>query len=490
MTDDKKNGMGNNEEEDFTPKDIKEDEWERLNNLFTNAGYHDIIVNLVNLTIYGIIKFITSHTQDTIIRIISQRWEKGTIVKEKDITDQVSNAFMKTISETEEERKTISGVTLSGSEIRQIEFYLLLNILYGWYTGKLGLPKVKELRNMALREVRRTTHRRHLGMSVRQFTFRIIQIIKTALPRLISIFAEGKEKDSKEVVQHCVSFLNSSLGLKFISDIIEEREVEYNKEPEESGEKETLTDQQPTTADKKTKKEESEGTSQDTSDDSGTVYDNSKKKRKRSENDYNEEEVTGEELTEPQTKEIVRVQEPQIQPQPQQEPQKVELNVLRADHDLVDSLFRRTDTTAKPMIHTLIRELSWELKAKLELGRRLFPALMFYFQDLIRPEEFMDAEKLGTRLATELIGIVNYYSKYGVNIKEMLDELQKLRKFNEEAKRIVDVILSLFPLPCPSCGHMIELDPLLANRLMIDKYIYDFIYGVTGDSDEANQQNI
>jgi hypothetical protein len=473
-------------------KNLPSKKYEAIKRYFTEVSRQDLLKYLIHLMLHEVIKIDVNDRGEPRFWIILRRWENDIIVKEEDITKTVRDAFMRSKLD-ERELKMIKGVTLSDEDIRTIQFPLLLTIISEWAAGRdVGLPlSFEELKERAAIEeatsYRKQEHRIHHNWEVQNFVYHVYKLMAGLLPKLIMMQKGNKsraETDDATIVSSVVSQLNSSFGPKMIRDALNEEAIEekgmikveeINVEGEEARKGEGG--------------EEGEGKVIE------QIYTENKNKpvtartKGGGDDDGRKPPSTtgmggGDDKDEDKGKEE------------RKETTKPDLVVHKEDFNFVENLVKKIDNPTRPIFHALTKELTWDLRVKLELGRRIFPSLMFYFQDLIKPEEYLDPEKLGSRLAYEMVAIVDYYQRNGVNIHELINEMEKMRKEIDEYKRSYkNLIFAINQLrntlmPCPSCGYHVPIGPnvvgTLITMLATRKFAYDILRGA--ETENGQQQ--
>jgi hypothetical protein len=484
-------------------KNLSQKKYEAIKRYFAEADHQDILRYLIHLMLHEVIKIDVNNQGEPRFKIILRRWENNNIVKEEDITNIVRDAFMRS-NLSVRELKMIKGVKLSDEDIRMIQFPLLLTILSEWAADRdVGLPlSFKELKERAAIEeatsYRKQEHKIHHNYEVFRFLYHIDKLMAELLPRLIMMQKGNNstaEMDDSRIISSIVSQLNSSFGPKMIRDALmeetieeggmvkreeiqkEEKEVEIKVEGEES---------------EKEKRKEGEGKVIE------QIYAEIKNKPMTS----SAKGGGGDGRKPPSTTGMGGGDDDEDEDKDKEkkkETTKQDLVVHKEDFNFVENLVKRVDVPTKPIFHTITKELAWDIRVKLEIGRRLFPSLMFYFQDLIKPEEFLDPEKLGSRLAYEMVAIVDYYQRSGVNIHELINEMEKMRKEIEEYKRAYrNLVFAINQLrntliPCPSCGYHVPAGPNVVGTLITvlatRKFAYDILKSVETENDNSNNSN-
>jgi hypothetical protein len=490
-------------------KNLSQKKYEAIKRYFAEADHQDILKYLIHLMLHEVIKIDVNNQGEPRFKIILRRWENNNIVKEEDITNIVRDAFMRS-NLSVRELKMIKGVKLSDEDIRMIQFPLLLTILSEWAADRdVGLPlSFQELKERAAIEeatsYRKQEHKIHHNYEVFRFLYHIDKLMAELLPRLIMMQKGNNstaEMDDSRIISSIVSQLNSSFGPKMIRDALMEETIEEGGmvKREESEKEEEI--QKEKEVEIKVEGEESE-----------------KEKRKEGEGKVIEQiytEIKSKPVTArtkgggdddgrkpPSTTGMDGGDDDEDKDKDKEkkkETTKPDLVVHKEDFNFVENLVKKVDVPTKPIFHTLTKELAWDLRVKLELGRRLFPSLMFYFQDLIKPDEFLDPEKLGSRLASEMVAIVDYYQKSGINIHELINKMENLKKENEEYKRSYrNLIFAINQLrstliPCPSCGNHIPVGPNIVGTLITilatRKFAYDILQGSTETRVDSNNNN-
>jgi hypothetical protein len=475
-------------------KNITQKKYEAIKRYFAEASRHEALNYLVHLMLHEVIKIDVIDQREPRFRIILRRWDNDIIVREEDITKIVEDAFLNSKLD-EKVFATVGGKRLSDEDIRKMQFPLLLTILSEWVAGKdVGLPlSFQELKERAALEEAtssKTKERKiHFNTTVRNFLYHILRLMNRLLHEIVKMQKGDKDiTDSERIVSSVVSQLNSSLGPKIVSDALSEAVSKRNNEQDDLAEteEEEERDREDEVGKVKVKVKVNEsiqttsttnkpGTAHTEGGGSGGGGGGGDDGRKPSSTTGigGDDKDKGKEEKE------------------KKEPAKPDLNVHKEDFNFVESLVKKVDVPTKPIFHAITKELAWDIRVKLEIGRRLFPSLMFYFQDLIKPEEFLDPEKLGSRLAYEMVAIVDYYQKSGVNIHELISEMEKLRKEIEEYRRSYkNLIFAINQLrntliQCSSCGYHMPVGPNIVGTLITMLATRKFAYDILQDSTEA-----